>query len=98
MNFEPVLVHLRALPAWSGLKLAAVTFAWIILSGVSMIAASLVWVSIRASQLESSGPAGIGAASVGLSTSFMGFVIFAPPVVLTIAWLMKRAPASPEVR
>jgi hypothetical protein len=82
---------MTALRSWSFGKVLLVSAAWVVFCVVSIVA----WIvfQLSAPVLGSSGSAGVGAVSVGISELILAIPVV-PPIVLFLAWLVARSRRS----
>jgi hypothetical protein len=79
---------MRALQQWSAAKVLVVSGSWILFS--VLLAGVRFWLQVRAVRAaRPAGSGGIGFVVVNVSPTMLA-ILFAPPIVLIVAWLIKR--------
>jgi hypothetical protein len=78
---------MQALRHWPFARVLLASVAWVLLCLLMMAA----WIYVQVHQVfdPSTGSAGIGAVSVGVN-ALIPAIVFVPPVILTVAWLIMR--------
>jgi hypothetical protein len=75
---------------WSLLKVILVSTAWVVV----VVCATVAWVVLPIAWPSGAGSAGIGAVSIGLTVDVAGLVLFGPPLIVILTWIVARTRRS----